>query len=159
MKTNQSQSKFIPANEGEAFWQPGAVKGNCITIKASPWNIVDAKHTVLMQELPKGAQVSEHAHQEDVEVFICLEGEGIITLDGKEYAFKPHDVAYVTPPTKHSLRGVSVSPVFKFIAIVTPTGLEERLKLMGIPRKSLTEQPPEPFVTDIAKQNTHGVIR
>lgn len=127
----KSQSKFISAQEGEAFWQPGTVKGNCITIKASPWNIEDAKHTVFMQELPKGAQVSEHAHAENVEIFICLEGEGVVTLDGIEHVFKPHDMVYVAPPTKHSIRGVSVEPVFKFMVIVSPPGLEERLKLMG----------------------------
>ena len=44
------------------------------------------------------------------------------------------------------------------MVIISPTGLEERLKLMGIPRKKIDECPPESFDSDIGKKITHGVF-
>lgn len=154
----KARSKVISSDEGTAIWQPDKIKGSCITIKASSWNIADATQTVFLHELPKGGQVLEHAHENETEVFICLEGEGIVTVDGQEFIFKKNDVAYVAPLTKHSIRSISETPL-KYIVVVSACGLEERLKLMGRLRKSFDEMPPEPFDSEIGKQNTHGVIR
>ena len=150
-------STMIPSNEGDAFWQPGAVKGNCITIKVSPWNVPNTQHTVFLHELPKGGEVPEHAHEHEEEIFTCLEGEGVFTIDGKEFSFKPHDVAYIAPLSTHSIRAISDKPL-KYIVVISPTGLEERLKLMGISRNSIDEIPPEPFTSAIGKGKSHGVI-
>lgn len=150
-------SLIIPANEGDAFWLPG-VKGNCITIKASPWNINNAKHTVFMHELPYTGEVTEHAHLEDDEIFICLDGEGCITINGVENSFKKHDVAFIGAGCKHSIKTVS-NIALKFIVISSPPGLEERFKLLGIPKSSPNEVPPEAFTSEFAQQNSHGVIR
>jgi hypothetical protein len=45
------------------------------------------------------------------------------------------------------------------MVIISPTGLEDRLKLMSIPKVSHTEAAPEGFDSVIGKQETHGVIR
>src|SRR5947207_159054 len=104
---NQTKSLAVSANEGDAFWQPGNTKGNCITIKVSPWTRPETKHTVFLYELPKGGTVREHFHEIEEEIFICLEGEGIITIDSEEYSLKPQDVVYVAPFSKHSLQAIS----------------------------------------------------
>lgn len=150
------RSCVISANSGDAFWQPG-VKGNCITIKASPWNIESIQHTVFLHELPEGDEVPEHSHEKNEEIFICLEGEGIIIFDGEEYPFKKHDVAFVAPLAKHCIRATSDVPL-KFMVVISPAGLEDKLKLIGIPRKSIDEQPPEAFDSVIGNRRTHGVI-
>lgn len=154
---NKIKSCVVSATEGEAFWQPG-VEGNCITIKVSPWNIEKTNHTIFLHELPKGGKVFEHAHQENEEIFICLEGEGIIIIDGKEHSFKKQDVAFLAPLSKHSICTMSDTPL-KFMVVISPTGLEERLKLMGIPKKSIDEPAPAAFDSSIGKAKTHGVIR
>lgn len=153
---NKTKSCIVSAHDGDAFWQPG-VKGNCITIKISPWNVDKTQHTVFLHELPKGGEVPEHAHETNEEIFVCLEGEGIITIDGKESPFKKHDVAFLAPLSEHSIRTTSEVPL-KFMTIISPTGLEDRLKLMGISRNSIEEQPPEAFDSAMGKQSTHGVI-
>lgn len=153
---NKTKSCVVPANDGDAFWQPG-VKGNCITIKVSPWNVEKTNHTVFLHELPKGGEVPEHAHETNEEIFVCLDGEGVITIDGEESIFKTHDVAYLAPLSKHSIRATSETPL-KLMVIISPTGLEDRLKLMGIPRENYNEQAPDAFDSLIGKQNTHGVI-
>src|SRR5690242_17089605 len=111
------KSIIVPANEGQAFWQPG-VKGNCITIKVSPWNIANTKHTVFLHELPKGGQVGEHAHEKDEEIFICTDGEGIMTIDGKEISFKKGDVAFIAPQTTHRIQAIS-DTTLKYMVIVS----------------------------------------
>jgi len=154
MKTT-SNSMIIQAHEGDAFWQPG-VKGNCITIKISPWNHAETNHTVFLHELPKGGEVGEHAHDDGTEIFICLDGEGIMTIDGKDHSFKQHDVAYVATNSWHRIQATSEIPL-KFM-VMAPAGLEERLKLMGQPKISIDEAPPEAFDSEIGRQSTHGVI-
>lgn len=151
----KQKSIIVSAQEGEAFWQPG-VKGNCITIKVSPWNVENTQHTVFLHELPKGGEVPEHAHDTNEEVFVCLDGEGIITIDGVDHVFKKHDTAFLAPLSKHCIRTVSETPL-KLMVIISPTGLEERLKLMGIAKKSQHDAAPEAFDSVIGKQNTHGV--
>ncbi|TAK73481.1 MAG: cupin domain-containing protein [Gammaproteobacteria bacterium] len=148
---------LIPAKEGQSFWQPG-VRGNCITIKISPWNIDKTNHTVFLHELPKTGEVPEHAHEIETEIFICLEGEGILTLDGKEMSFRQHDVAYVPPLCKHRIQAIS-DTLLKFMVIISPIGLEERLKLMGQAKSSNKEIPPDNFSSPLSQENTHGVIR
>ena len=152
---NTTQSLVIKSNDGDAFWQP-SIKGDCITIKLSPWNHSETKYTVFLHELPKGGTVGEHAHDNGIEIFICLDGEGILTIDSKEHSFKKHDIAYIAKNSNHSMLSISETPL-KFMVIMNPTGLEERLKLMGIPRKNTEETPPEKFESIIGKQSTHGV--
>jgi len=110
-----------------------------------------------LQELPKGGEVSEHSHEKDEEIFVCLEGEGIITIDGTEFSFKKQDIAYLAPLSRHSIRAISEIPL-KIMVVISPTGLEERLKLMGKPRLSTNEMAPESFDSEIGKKSTHGVI-
>jgi quercetin dioxygenase-like cupin family protein len=153
---NKTKSCVISANDGDAFWQPG-VKGNCITIKVSPWNIGKTQHTIFLHELPKGGEIPEHAHETNEEIFICLEGEGVITIDGVDNQFKKHDVAFLAPLSEHSIRTISDTPL-KFMVIISPTGLEDRFKLMGIARENIAEEAPEAFDSVIGKQSTHGVI-
>lgn len=153
---NSSPSIVIKADEGTGIWQP-SIKGDCITIKLSPWNNSDTKHTVFLHELPKEGTVGEHSHDNGIEIFICLDGEGVLTIDGTQHAFKQHDVAYIAQNSNHSMLAVSEKPL-KFMVVMNPTGLEERLKLMGIPKKNNTEEPPEAFYSEIATQSTHGVV-
>jgi quercetin dioxygenase-like cupin family protein len=154
---NKVKSCVIPALDGQAFWQPG-VEGNAITIKVSPWNIVKTNHTIFLHELPQGDEVPEHSHNDNEEIFICLEGEGVISIDGVTYPFRKHDVAFLAPLSIHGIKTTSETAL-KFMVIISPTGLEDRLKQMGIPKESLNESPPEGFSSVIGKQNTHGVIR
>jgi len=152
----KTKSCVIHAEDGDAFWQPG-VKGNCITIKTSPWNIEKTQHTVFLHEMPCGGEVAKHAHEENEEIFICLEGKGIITIDEKEFSFEKHDVAFIAPHSMHSIRNIS-DDTLKFMVVISPTGLEERLKLMGKHKTNKYEAPPEAFNSIIGKKSSHGVI-
>lgn len=146
----------ISAEDGDMFWQPG-IEGNCITIKASPWNLEKTNHTIFLHELPPGGMIREHLHQVEEEIFICLEGEAIITINGKEHLFKKHDLAFIAPLIRHSISVTSNIPL-KIMVIISPSGLEERLKLMGKPKVNPNEQAPKAFDSDLGRVNSHGVL-
>ena len=147
------KSIIINEADGQAFWQP-SVQGNCI--KISPRNLPTTNQTIFVHELPQGGEAPKHMHETNEEIFICLDGAGTITIDGKEMPFKKHDVAYLAPHSYHHIKALSETPL-KFMIIITPTGLEERLKLMGIPKKDPNETAPTSFESAIGKQSSHGV--
>jgi mannose-6-phosphate isomerase-like protein (cupin superfamily) len=142
---NTPSNCVISADEGAAFWQPG-VKGNCITIKASPWNLAKPEHTVFMHDLPEDGTVGQHVHLDYEEIFVCLDGEGVMIIEGVEHVFAKHAVAVVAAGHVHSIKALSHQPL-KFMVINSPPGLEERLKLMGIAKSSPDEQAPEAFTS------------
>lgn len=148
-------SGVIPFDKGDTFWQPG-VKGNSVTIKISSWNFINPISTVFYNELPSGGVIPEHAHQHEEEILICLDGEGLLTIDGIDHTFKQYDVAYFAPLSKHVIRSVGFKSL-KMMVVISPGGLEERLKLMGIAKKD-DEEPPDAFDSVVGKQNSHGVV-
>jgi mannose-6-phosphate isomerase-like protein (cupin superfamily) len=149
------KSIVVGKDEGDSFWQPKHA-GGYITIKVSPWNIDDTRHTIFMQELPPGGIVREHYHEDHEEIFIGLAGKGVVTMEDKEFEFGAETVFYVSKQTRHSIKAVGDIPL-KFMVVISPPGLEERLKLMGKPRKP-SELPPEPFESG-APSEGHGVKR
>ena len=153
---NKINSTVIPSSAGDAYWQPG-VQGNCITVKISPWNITNTNHTIFLHELPKDGIIPEHAHETNEEIFICLDGEGIVTIDGIDHAFKLHDVAYLAPQSKHTIRTTG-DKTLKFMVIISPTGLEDRLKMMGNKKLKSTHPHPDSFCSELGQAESHGVI-
>lgn len=153
----KKRSILIKAHEGIGIWQP-SIKGDCITLKLTPDTVEKTNHTIFIHEIPNGGYVGEHAHELEEEIFICLEGEALATIDGKEQVFSKHDVLFIAPKTRHSFKTTSKEPL-KFMVIISPTGLEDRLLLMGKRKISAYEAPPEKFDSPISKQSTHGVIK
>ena len=139
---DNSHIAIVHKDEGTSFWQPKNANGY-VTVKISPWNIPNAKNTIFFQELPPGGVVSTHYHDSDDETFVCLSGEGIITIDGVDHRLCPHTIAYVGRKTKHSLQAIGQNPLQIMVSVSAP-GLEERFKQMGRPR-SPGEIPPPPF--------------
>lgn len=60
-----------------------------------------------------------HLHETEVEVYYCLEGEGIVTLDGVEHTLTPHTALYIPPTKMHETRN-SGTVDFAFLAIFGP---------------------------------------
>jgi len=153
MESNKQQSGFIKKEEGQSYWMPRG-QGEHVTIKVSPWNVPNASHTVFLHEIPPGNFVGEHWHENQPEIFICLAGEGIIQLDDKKFKLEPEAVAYVGNNVVHSIRATGNTPL-KMMVIITPSGLEERFKLMGKPRNP-GDHAPQPFDSS-APAESHGV--
>lgn len=50
-----------------------------------------------------GSRLPYHFHQKRESIFICLSGESIMMLDGKEIPIKAGDILHIPPEEKHGL--------------------------------------------------------
>jgi len=147
----KSKSLVINKAEGTSFWQPGR-SGGFVTIKASSWNLENPKHTLFIDELAPNDEVREHSHSLEDEIFICLSGEGIFYIDGKPHDFMPESIAYISAGTKHGFKNIGSTPL-KVAVIISPGGLEERLRLLGKPKNSDNEFT-EKFTSELGNVNS-----
>jgi quercetin dioxygenase-like cupin family protein len=62
-------------------------------------------------ELPPGTSIGYHTHKDNEEVYVVLEGNGIMTVNGEARAVKPGDVLLNKPGWSHGLANDSESVV------------------------------------------------
>jgi mannose-6-phosphate isomerase-like protein (cupin superfamily) len=63
-----------------------------------PWNFVD------YAVVPPGASIGIHTHGNNEELYLVLEGEGLLHLDGEEFRVGPGSVILNRPKGTHGLR-------------------------------------------------------
>ncbi len=74
---------------------------------------------ISINELPAGASVPfVHAHKENEEVYIILEGKGQIYLDGEEFNIEKGNVIRIDPPAARCIKA-DVKNSIRFICIQT----------------------------------------
>ncbi len=59
-----------------------------------------------------------HCHARSVELFMCVEGEGTVVVEGEEVRMRPLDVMIVEPGEFHYVKG-GAEP-FHMLAVVAP---------------------------------------
>lgn len=62
-------------------------------------------------ELPPGTSIGYHEHKQNEEVYVVLEGQGRMTVNGEERDVKPGDVILNKPNWSHGLENASDSIV------------------------------------------------
>ena len=65
--------------------------------------------------LPPLTAVGAHAHGDDEEIYILLEGEGVMLVDGEEVAVGKGDVILNKPYGTHALKNTSDSEELKIL--------------------------------------------
>ncbi len=68
--------------------------------------------------LPAGASIGAHAHQGECEMFYILEGNPIITDDGKEITAHPGDCILTHSGHSHAVRNPGSAPAILIANIV-----------------------------------------
>lgn len=61
--------------------------------------------------LPPGTSVGYHEHGSNEEVYVILEGNGTMTVNGTEQAVKPGDVLLNKPGWSHGLENTGEEPI------------------------------------------------
>ena len=56
-----------------------------------------------MTVIPPGASIGSHAHGNEEEIYLVMEGQGIAELDGEQQRVKKGDVMYNVPGGTHGL--------------------------------------------------------
>lgn len=65
------------------------------------------------------AHVQEHVHRVQEQVYHVLEGEGLLTLDGREVLMRHHDYVFVPPGVRHAIVNNGTVPLV-FLVVTTP---------------------------------------
>lgn len=76
---------------------------------AGPCNFVD------YAVLPPGASIGVHTHGDDEEIYLVLEGQGVMHLDGDEFRVGPGSVIKNRRFGRHGLRNDGDSPLRLFV--------------------------------------------
>lgn len=94
-----SQMKEVPLRE--CHGGQGDVKWTDV-LSGSP---VEGKRLNFIHDdiLKPGVTIGVHRHEDDEEYYYIISGQGIMTLDGKEYDVGPGDIAAVFPGGTHGL--------------------------------------------------------
>jgi len=75
-------------------------------------------------EIAPGGEIPEHDESESgqVELYIVLEGEAVMRLDGTEHLAPAGTFASIEPPTKRTILNRSDAPVLAMLIGVDPSG-------------------------------------
>ncbi|MCX7881804.1 MAG: cupin domain-containing protein [Brevinematales bacterium] len=68
-------------------------------------------------ELPVGASIGKHFHEQEVEYYIILEGEGEVTEQGKTFRVGVGDVVITGPQEEHAIHNSGTIPLV-FLAFI-----------------------------------------
>ncbi len=69
-------------------------------------------------------ELSYQSHQYREEVWSCVKGQGIITLDDKRIVFLPSDVIHIPQGSKHRIKNVGVT-VLTFTEVQLGSSFDE----------------------------------
>jgi mannose-6-phosphate isomerase-like protein (cupin superfamily) len=61
--------------------------------------------------LDPGATIGEHTHKDDEEIYIILDGEGEMLIDGQPHPVGPGDMCYTKPGHSHALHNGTKRPM------------------------------------------------
>jgi mannose-6-phosphate isomerase-like protein (cupin superfamily) len=65
------------------------------------------------------ACVEMHSHAVQEQIYHVLEGEGAMEIDGKKTIVRKHDVIFIPPGVRHSIRNDGLTDL-TFIVVTTP---------------------------------------
>lgn len=99
-----------------------------------PWKIKSVIGTVVEKErlfikfihddiIPPGSSFGYHQHKSEVPVeewYFCLEGEGVMTLDGKDYAMKPGDISVCYANGFHGIKNTGSKDMRIIVICASP---------------------------------------
>jgi mannose-6-phosphate isomerase-like protein (cupin superfamily) len=77
----------------------------------------------VLEEVPPLADTPAHVHEREDELFLSLEGEHIIELDGQEHRIGPGEFVFAPRGVPHAQRRV-VPHEGRMLLVATPGGLE-----------------------------------
>ena len=65
-----------------------------------------------LTEIPPGVSVGRHTHgPDDEELYVVVDGTGVVELDGREHEVGPGDVVVNAPGGTHALRATGERPL------------------------------------------------
>ena len=78
---------------------------------------VDELNRIMLGELPPGASIGMHLHEQSSEIIFCISGEGVVVCDGVAERLAEGDCHYCKKGSSHTLKNES-DKLLRFYAVV-----------------------------------------
>jgi quercetin dioxygenase-like cupin family protein len=65
------------------------------------------------------AYVKAHSHKVQEQVYHVIEGEGLMTIDGKDHVVRKHDVIFLPPGVEHAISNSGLCDLV-FLVVTSP---------------------------------------
>ena len=132
--SESTQSRIFLPGEAESFWQPEPANG-FVELRVSEHNAITSdRFETGIQVVAPGGYVREHQHNDQEELILVYEGEGIALLEGQEYPMCSGATIYLAPHSRHKFTNTGKSPL-KFFWVFMPKGLADFFIRIGRPKK------------------------
>jgi mannose-6-phosphate isomerase-like protein (cupin superfamily) len=136
MPSEKEAAVHVPPGEGETVW----LLGDTYTLKISGEQTGGA-FTLLEAVVPLGGGPPPHIHHLEDEVFVILEGELRVTMEGHTLPAPVGTVISVPKGTQHSYAAVGTVPV-RMLFLYIPAGMEKMFGEIGTPAQPGVAAPP-----------------
>jgi quercetin dioxygenase-like cupin family protein len=136
MVVEGNQVKYVPAGTGPAYWGPGDQITFLITGEETGGAFFMAEVSV-----PPGGGPPPHIHHREEETFYVLEGTLTVQAGGETLHASPGDSVYLPRGIAHSFKNPGNVDA-KFIAVITPAGLEKFFEEAFYPAVDRSAKPP-----------------
>ncbi|MDR2471878.1 MAG: cupin domain-containing protein [Treponema sp.] len=106
--------------KSETREKPRGGSGTAVFLHLAEGNGAAQKHTKMLAEitLPPGASIGQHAHTEDTEFYLILEGTGTVNDNGVDRAVAKGDVMITGGGETHSIANTGTSPLVFHAVII-----------------------------------------
>ena len=105
----------IPYSRFEQLLNEGKIKSVAITDRQIVGDFKAPVHFVDYAVLPPGASIGRHRHGRDEELYLVLEGSGMLHLDGRDVRVGPGSVIVNRAGGVHGLRNDTEAPLRLFV--------------------------------------------
>jgi mannose-6-phosphate isomerase-like protein (cupin superfamily) len=122
MKTMKKKQAAVIRNVVETPWKQypghfgGALSKPLVRPETTGSRLVDYRISTYQPM----AYVETHAHKVQEQIYHVLDGEGSMEIEGKRQIVRRHDVIFIPPGVRHSIRNDGITDL-TFIVVTTPT--------------------------------------
>ena len=139
-----NQSKFVPADTGEAYW----VLGGLFTYLVTGAESSGSYFTVIVDMVPE-AGPPPHIHHMENEQFYVLEGQLTYSVGGQNFEAHSGDFIHIPRGTVHSFKNGSKPS--RLLATFAPAGIEGFFREVGDPVDDRLKSPPPVIESNIGR--------
>ncbi|MDA3646860.1 cupin domain-containing protein [Saccharopolyspora indica] len=127
----------VPSDGGEAVHLVGDTYTTLLRSEQT-----NGEFSMLEAIVPANAGPPPHAHHNESETFVLLEGRLVINAGDQEYEAGPGDVVYIPKGVRHSFRNLSQDEPARMYFMYTPAGVEGLFTEIGTPGERGAVGPP-----------------
>ena len=116
-----SKKYAVTRNLGELFWTqyPGHFNQALSKAIVTPATVGSRFFDYRISSYEPGAHVESHVHAVQEQIYHVLDGEGLMTIDGRDHVVRRHDVIFLPPGVEHAIENSGLVDLV-FLVITSP---------------------------------------